>query len=409
MRSAYSNVAKQYAGAARAAATLGWLFRERGDISRAKSTFERARVLFDVAAPAGRSAPASTASRSCLVMSEQPDPGADGGSPRRVEGSGGEYEDYMQAKAMLSAGEIIRTASSAARDEADDALRLTQAAGELFRAYTRNAGLQQLCATVRSLVEAEAVAVYAGGECSACLASSGAVPRSVAGQLRLTAHRASLTGLTASPSVIPISDPGVANRTAAYLLTHWARGRPRDLGFSVEALLRLASVVGAPDVQDSLDHELRGRSEQPSGLAGCSQQIRDLRAAIAQQAACPYPILIEGETGSGKELVARALHHGGPRRGRAFCAVNCAALSDELFEAELFGHARGAFTGAVSQRAGLFEEAHRGTLFLDEVGELSPRAQAKLLRVVQGGEVRREARTPRVVWMCGSTPRRTVS
>ena len=72
-----------------------------------------------------------------------------------------------------------------------------------------------------------------------------------------------------------------------------------------------------------------------------------------------------------------------------FCAVNCAALTDELFEAELFGYARGAFTGAVTARPGLFEEAHRGTLFLDEVGELSPRAQAKLLRAVQEGEVRR--------------------
>ena len=108
-----------------------------------------------------------------------------------------------------------------------------------------------------------------------------------------------------------------------------------------------------------------------------------------QQGSCPFGILIEGETGSGKEVVARALHNASGRRGAAFCAVNCAALTDELFEAELFGHSRGAFTGAVSHRAGLFEAAHRGTLFLDEVGELSPRAQAKLLRAVQDGEVRR--------------------
>ena len=114
-----------------------------------------------------------------------------------------------------------------------------------------------------------------------------------------------------------------------------------------------------------------------------------LRAAIGRAAAAPYPILIEGETGTGKELVARALHQQGPRRAQVFCAVNCAALTDELFEAELFGHSRGAFTGAVSDRAGLVETANRGTLFLDEVSELSARAQAKLLRVVQEGEIRR--------------------
>src|SRR5690606_6120985 len=93
------------------------------------------------------------------------------------------------------------------------------------------------------------------------------------------------------------------------------------------------------------------------------------------------------------ELVAREVHRLGPRRGRAFCAINCAALTDELCEAELFGHARGAFTGAVGERAGLFEEADGGTLFLDEVSELSPRAQAKLLRAIQEGEVRRLGET----------------
>jgi transcriptional regulator with PAS, ATPase and Fis domain len=100
-------------------------------------------------------------------------------------------------------------------------------------------------------------------------------------------------------------------------------------------------------------------------------------------------VLILGESGTGKELIARAIHAGSSRRARRFCAVNCAALSDDLFETELFGHARGSFTGAAADRPGLFEEADGGTLFLDEVGELSPRAQAKLLRAIQEGEIRR--------------------
>ncbi|MEO8078643.1 MAG: sigma 54-interacting transcriptional regulator, partial [Acidobacteriota bacterium] len=114
-----------------------------------------------------------------------------------------------------------------------------------------------------------------------------------------------------------------------------------------------------------------------------------LRESIARAARAPFPVLIEGESGSGKELVARAIHRLGARRDRRFCAINCAALSDDLLEAELFGHVRGAYTGAVSDRPGLFEEADGGTLFLDEIGELSTRAQAKLLRVLQDGEVRR--------------------
>jgi len=124
-------------------------------------------------------------------------------------------------------------------------------------------------------------------------------------------------------------------------------------------------------------------------LIGDSVVMRDVRAQIALAARAPFPVLVRGESGCGKELAARAIHALGQRRHRHCAAINCAALPDDLIESELFGHVRGAFTGAANDRTGLFDEADGGTLFLDEVGELGGRAQAKLLRVLQDGEVRR--------------------
>jgi len=110
-------------------------------------------------------------------------------------------------------------------------------------------------------------------------------------------------------------------------------------------------------------------------------------------AASGLPVLVIGETGSGKELIARAVHVMSPRRGQGFVAHNCGATPDSLIESELFGHARGAFTGAVTERGGLFESAEGGTLFLDEIGDASALLQMKLLRVLQEGEARRVGET----------------
>ena len=124
------------------------------------------------------------------------------------------------------------------------------------------------------------------------------------------------------------------------------------------------------------------------GIVGKSAAMRDLYAMVERVALSSAAVLIRGESGSGKELVARALHDAGPRRGRPFLAINCTALPEALLESELFGHTRGAFTGATAARAGLFVEASGGTLFLDEIGDMPLALQAKLLRVVQQGEVR---------------------
>ena len=125
------------------------------------------------------------------------------------------------------------------------------------------------------------------------------------------------------------------------------------------------------------------------GLIGRSPAMRNLFQLLETVSASPSTILVTGETGTGKEIVARAIHHNSPRRAQRFVALNCGAIPETLLEAELFGHVRGAFTGAIGTRQGRLEQANKGTLFLDEVGTMSPAMQTKLLRVLQEREFER--------------------
>jgi len=128
---------------------------------------------------------------------------------------------------------------------------------------------------------------------------------------------------------------------------------------------------------------------QFGGILGRSQRMQKLFQLLDTVARSSSTILITGETGTGKEVVARAIHHNGARRAYRFVALNCSAIPEPLLEAELFGHVRGAFTGAIGARQGRFEQAHKGTIFLDEVGTMSPGLQMKLLRALQEREFER--------------------
>lgn len=156
--------------------------------------------------------------------------------------------------------------------------------------------------------------------------------------------------------------------------------------FAMDELLlivrRLVKVLELEDENRSLREELEGRFSF-KGLIGKNDKMREVLEKIKLVAPTDSTVLIIGESGTGKELVANAIHHNSTRNEGAFIKVSCAALPESLLETELFGHEKGAFTGALRQRKGRFELSHRGTLFLDEIGEISPVVQVKLLRVLQ--------------------------
>jgi transcriptional regulator with PAS, ATPase and Fis domain len=252
-------------------------------------------------------------------------------------------------------------------------------------AADENKALSSVCSRLRLQLGAASIALV--GQDGLVIASDGFRPD---GQI---AKRVVAAGQPIVPHLLNGSIEGgapvqYAGDIQAALVGRWTLGAPCDSAHAAK-VMTLAATASAPAVAEVLARRVESQAQAPDGIVGLSQAIGEVRRAIERAAAAPFAVLIFGESGSGKELVARSLHRRSPRRDRPFRTVNCAALADDLVESELFGHARGAFTGAVIDRPGVFEDAHTGTLFLDEIGELSQRAQAKVLRTIQEGEIRR--------------------
>jgi Nif-specific regulatory protein len=216
------------------------------------------------------------------------------------------------------------------------------------------------------------------------------------------------TGGLARAREVPMAMLGVpikaGKETVGVLTVHW----PSETGHSLHDGMRLLSMIGhlmghaislnrnvneerARLEQEAkrLHRELRGTRYIPDNAIGTSKRMREVFAEVERAAPTRSTVLLRGESGTGKEMIARTIHRLSPRKDAPFVAVNCAALSESLLESELFGHEKGAFTGAAAERKGRFELAHGGTLFLDEIGDISPAFQAKLLRVLQEREFER--------------------
>ncbi len=180
-----------------------------------------------------------------------------------------------------------------------------------------------------------------------------------------------------------------------------------DIHFEADDLQLLTAIVGiaAPALQNirQLEHleseneRMQSEINVEHSIIGESPRMREVYQAIGKVAPTDSTVLICGESGTGKELVAHAIHQNSPRAGRPFIAINCAALTESLLESELFGHEKGAFTGAIGQKKGKIETAHTGTLFLDEIAELTSPLQAKLLRMLETREFERVGGTIKIV------------
>ncbi|MEE8153221.1 MAG: sigma-54 dependent transcriptional regulator [candidate division NC10 bacterium] len=194
---------------------------------------------------------------------------------------------------------------------------------------------------------------------------------------------------TEAEVVVLTGHPGVESAVEAMKLGAYDYlTKPFKLS-EVEAVLRRAAEKRKLREENIALRRIVGQRDDGSVILGESHAMRALLEMVQRVAVSHAPVLIAGETGTGKGLIAKALHQASPRAEQHFLVINCSAFQDQLLESELFGHERGAFTGATSTKAGLFEVADGGTVFLDEVAEMSPAMQAKLLQVLDTGDLRR--------------------
>jgi DNA-binding NtrC family response regulator len=246
--------------------------------------------------------------------------------------------------------------------------------------------------TLREILESEGLEVDEAGDGEAALARYAAAPAPlVITDLRMPrldglGLLAALAEKTPPPRVVLITAHG-SERDAVAAIKAGAFDYFRKPFDTDELLAVVRRAVEAVRLRDE-NERLAGEVALARTMVFTSAGMKNLARLVARVAPRDVTVLITGESGTGKERLAEALVRASPRAEKPFVRFNCAALSPELAEAELFGHARGAFTGAVRSRPGLFGEADGGTILLDEVGELTPAAQAKLLRVLQEGEVR---------------------
>ena len=243
--------------------------------------------------------------------------------------------------------------------------RVLITAADLEHAVRINAGLEAagFHTALASSFDDLRRAVGTGDASPDCIVLTGGLHEASAAQLLRIAHDRSISTL------------GLAEPTEP---------DPKALGRRLGLTAYLSKPVDPAEVAATVRRLIdRRRLQERTGIVGESPAIQEVLVKIEQMAPVTSTVLIEGESGTGKELVARAIHDLSPRRGKAFITVNCAALPETLLESELFGHEKGAFTGAAERRLGRFELADGGTIFLDEVGEMAPATQVKLLRVLE--------------------------